>query len=64
MKRILTIKIGRMTAMTIGMLKRILRIWWMTMMMMSTRQMVRESKQRLEAQRQEYEGAISRHQVA
>ena len=27
------------------------------------RQLVRESKQRLEAQRQEYEGAIARHQV-
>ena len=53
-----------MTTMMIGMMTRILRIWWMTMMIMSARQMVRESKQRLEAQRQEYEGAISRHQVA
>ena len=28
-----------------------------------SRQLVRESKQRLDAQRQEYEGAIARHQV-
>ena len=39
------------------------RLSWSPEYLPDLRQLVRESRQRLEAQRQEYEGAISRHQV-